>query len=282
MSHMDETRKDLAEKLEQLEKKVTDTVSTVIDLVEKVPETVSTVTDTVQHTVEAVKDTVEDTVGVVKGTVASTVRSVRHLFDIPRHVDRHPWLMLGGSVLLGFLGGRMLLPRRAPEALPPPSPRPEPPPVAPFTPYYAPAAESAEAARGQERPQESAEERAEEPEAREGWLGRLGEKFGDEIKQVKGMALGTMLGVARDMISQWVPDTLKQDVRSVVNKFTEDLGGKVFEEPILRGNGRSAESGHEDGDRGHAEADDRSEQPEPHAASATTTTTARKAGSGKR
>jgi ElaB/YqjD/DUF883 family membrane-anchored ribosome-binding protein len=282
MAHMDETRQDLAEKLEQLEKKVSDTVTTVTDLVEKVPETVSTVTDTVQHTVVAVKDTVEGTVDAVKGTVESTVRSVRHFFDVPRQVDRHPWLMLGGSVVLGFLGGRMLLPRRAPAALPPPSPAPEPPPVAPFKPYYTPAAEAAEAARARQEPQERAEEREEEPEAHEGLLNRLGEKFGDEIKQAKGLALGTLLGVARDMVVQWMPDPLKQDVKSVIDKFTADLGGKVFEKPILGGNGQPAEACPEEGARGQGETDDQSEEPEPHAATASTTTTARKGGRGRR
>jgi len=284
MDQMDATRKDLADKLEKLEEKVTGTVATVTDLVEKVPETVttvkdtiaetvSTVTDTVHNTVEAVKDTVEDTVGAVTGTL-------RNLFNIPRHVDRHPWLMMGGSVLLGFLGGRLLLPRREPEALPPSSTgQPAAPPPAPTyqAPTYQPPAPSYESSHAHEQSGEGESEGA-----GEGWLGRLGGKFGDEISKVKGMALGTLLGVARDMITQWVPETLRQDVTSVINNFTTDLGGKVFDKPILGGNGQSPDESDGGSSPAHGESQEQSEEPEPHTAGTATASTGRRGGRGKR
>lgn len=242
MENMEGTRKDLADKLEQLEKKVTGTVESVTQLVEKVPETVdtvketiaetvSTVTDTVQHTVEAVKGTVENTVGSVKETVAETVESVKGFFDIPHQVDRHPWLMMGGSVLLGYMGGRMLLPRKTTITEPwHTTAAPE----APFAPSYesayaptAPAAPLPESARAQEVAQEEA------APSGPSWLSRLGEHFSGEINKVKGLAIGTLLGVARDMVSRWVPDTLRHDVTEIINNFTTDLGGKVIEEPVV-------------------------------------------------
>jgi gas vesicle protein len=285
MSQMDVTRKGLADKLEKLEEKVSGTVETVTDLVESVPETVesvkdsiaetvSSVTDTVQHTVDAVKDSVENTVDAVKGTVAGTVRSLKGFFDIPHHVDRHPWLMMGGSVLLGFLGGRLLLPRREPEALPPPSTG-APPPAAPVYTPAAPPAQTFESARAQQEPHDGESEAP-----RESWLGRLGEKFGDEISKVKGLALGTLLGVARDMVSQWVPETLRSDVKSVINNFTSDLGGKVFEEPILGENGQSAQADDGAPSHGQEEGHERFEQPEPQTSAMATT--ARKGGRGRR
>jgi ElaB/YqjD/DUF883 family membrane-anchored ribosome-binding protein len=266
MSEMDDTRKDLADKLEKLEEKVSGTVETVTDTVENVKETitetVSTVSGTVQNTVEAVTGSVENTVGAVKG-----------FFDIPHHVDRHPWLMFGGSVLLGFLGGRLLLPRREPEALPPPSTG-APPPGPSYTPP-----QTFASAREQERPHE----REEEPEApRESWMSRLGDKFGGEISKVKGLALGTLLGVARDMVAKWVPDTLRQDVTSVINNFTSDLGGKVFPEPILGEDGQSEEatSGSSAQEQGYGHG--RSEQPEPQTSATATASATRKGGRGRR
>src|SRR5205085_2240541 len=77
------------------------------------PETVDTVKETIQETVSTVSGTVHNTVEAVKDTVADTAESVKSFFDIPHQVDRHPWLMMGGSVLLGYLGGRLLLPRRS-------------------------------------------------------------------------------------------------------------------------------------------------------------------------
>lgn len=253
MENMDETRKDLAGKLEQLEKKVTGTVESVTNLVEKVPETVdtvketiaetvSTVTETVQHTVEAVKGTVESTVGSVKETMAETVESVKSFFDVPHQVDRHPWLMLGGSVLLGYVGGRLLTPRRRAADKAPAFRTTAPEPA--FRPSYessyapaAPAAPRAESARAQET-----EARPSQPS----WLSRIGEQFASEIDKVKELAIGTLLGVARDMVTRSTPENLRHDVSEIINNFTTDLGGKVFKEPFLaqeqgsQGDGRGA------------------------------------------
>ena len=66
--------------------------------------------------------------------------------------------------------------------------------------------------------------------------------IGGELSKVKGLALGTLFGVARDMIAQWVPETLKKDVTEIVNNFTSNLGGKVIQEPIL---GQGDSSTHE-------------------------------------
>jgi gas vesicle protein len=254
MGQMDDTRKDLADKIEQLEKKVSGTVESVTDLVEKVPETVETVKETIQETVSTVKGSVEDTVEAVKG-------SVKNFFDIPHHVDRHPWLMMGGSVLLGFLGGRLLLPRpraaeetaagEAPGTSTPPSYG-----------YSAAAAQVPEA--------RYAERREEEP-ARESWLTRLGDQFGGELSKVKGLALGTLFGVARDTIAQWVPETLKKDVTEIVNNFTSNLGGKVIHGPVLgQGDSSPQESSSREGG-GH-------NQPEPQRTEEPALAAARKGG----
>jgi hypothetical protein len=257
MSDMDDTRKDLADKLEKLEKKVTDTVSTDTDLVEKVPETVetvketvaetvSTVTGTVQHTVEAVKDTVEGTVDAVKGTVASTVGAVRNFFDIPHQVDRHPWLMMGGSVLLGFLGGRLLLPRR--HAAEPESRSTAFEPTPAYAPSYAREATAPEAYAAAHAP-----ERTEKEPSGPSWISRLTERFGGEIDKVKGLAIGTLMGAVRDAASSWAPETLRNDVTEVINNFTRDMGGKVFEGPVLGGDQGGAQAAQEPPQRQEAE-----------------------------
>jgi hypothetical protein len=227
---MEETRADLAEKLEQLEKKVTGTVESVTGLVEKVPETVETVKETIAETVSTVSDTVHHTVEAVKDTVEDTVESVKSFFDIPYQVDRHPWLVMGGSVLLGYLGGRLLLPRR--HAAEPESSFAaiEPAQTPAYEPSYAPGA--------------AAPEQTES--SGPSWLSRLTERFGGEIDKVKGLALGSLFGVARDMISAWVPESLRQDVTEVVNNFTRDLGGKVIEGPVL-GGGQDSSQQQEDG-----------------------------------
>ena len=91
---MTETRTALTEKLETLE--------------EEVASKVKGTTETVAETVETVKEAVEGTVHTVKETVENTVETVKDTFDVNRQVERHPWMMFGGAVLLGFVGGRLV------------------------------------------------------------------------------------------------------------------------------------------------------------------------------
>jgi len=214
MGQMEETRKDLAEKLETLEKKVAGTVETVTDTVQTMENTVENVKESIQETVETVTGTVHNTVDAVEQTVSKTVKKVKSLFDISHHVERHPWLMLGGSMLAGYVGGLLLTPRR-PEIEKPPEPATPP-----------------------ERFKVSvAHQPQEAEEAGESWLGKLSERFAPEIEQLKGLAVGTLFGVARDMISQCVPGRVKDQVTEITIIFTSDLGGKVMREPLVATNG---------------------------------------------
>lgn len=87
---MDETRSQLSEKLETLEHQVTETVQ-------------STGT-AVNATVGAVQETVET----VTGTVHDAVQSVSNAFDLKRQIHQHPWLVIGGSVVVGYLAAELL------------------------------------------------------------------------------------------------------------------------------------------------------------------------------
>ena len=58
------------------------------------------VSETVQSTGTAVNATVV--------TVQDAVQSVVNAFDVRRHIDRHPWLLVGGSVALGCLAVEVL------------------------------------------------------------------------------------------------------------------------------------------------------------------------------
>lgn len=90
---MEETKTQLSEKLESLETQVSNTVQ-------------STGT-AVNATVEAVQETVET----VTGAVQDAVHSVSNAFDVRRQIDRHPWLVLGGAAVLGYLAVEFLTAR---------------------------------------------------------------------------------------------------------------------------------------------------------------------------
>src|SRR5262249_47659347 len=103
---MEETRTSLTEKLETLEEQVVgagkDTSSAVTGTAGAVKDTVSTVKDSVQDTVSTVKDTVTETVTAVKDTVQEGVETVKSWLDLKAHTEKHPWMVMGGSVLLGY------------------------------------------------------------------------------------------------------------------------------------------------------------------------------------
>jgi ElaB/YqjD/DUF883 family membrane-anchored ribosome-binding protein len=244
---IEETRTDLAEKLAELGDKITGTVEAVeqtvssvsemaAETVEAVKETVSSVTERASETVEAVKETVEDTVEAVKGTVSGTVEAVRSAFDLGKQVEEHPWLIFGGSVAVGFLGGTLLgnLTGRSHRAYPRESSW--------EGQYQAPSGYRQEGYR-QER--ETAHTR--EPEYREAapaqtssgpsWIssvaGNVAEKFAPELSKLKGLALGALFGVIRDTVTRNLPGQLKDEVSNIINNVTESVGGQKLEGPIF-------------------------------------------------
>src|SRR5262245_5136733 len=84
---IDETRSSLTEKLETLEGQV-------------------------RGTVREAKASVEDTIESVKASVQHSVASVKRTFDVRYQTERHPWAMVGGSVVAGFVIGSLVAGRR--------------------------------------------------------------------------------------------------------------------------------------------------------------------------
>jgi ElaB/YqjD/DUF883 family membrane-anchored ribosome-binding protein len=232
---MEETRASLAEKLGVLEEKVAGTVQ---EATEAVSETVETVKETVAGTVEAVKDTVEGTVETVKDTVSTTVETVKETFDLAGHVDRHPWAMVGGSVLVGFVGGLLLGPSRRSHDMMSFASTPESSPVPPEAPQtaWAPTSRPAEPQR-QEEPSSRQEERP-------SWFQQLFSVFGSEIDKLKGMAIGTVGGVVRDLVTQSASEHLRPMLTDVINNVTTKLGGQTIQGRVLPESHSTEEEAH--------------------------------------
>jgi len=200
---IDQTRASLTEKLETLENQVLGTVQNVTSSVE---ETIETVKETVQGTVEDVKETVQDTLHTVKRT-----------FDLRYQTECHPWGMFGGSVAAGFLTGFLLggrshrrRSRSTRAAAPPPQGLAER--------AYEPAATSA----AQPAPHR-------EP----GVVSQFVHQFDPEIRQVKEMAIGALMGVVRDVIKRAVPDPMRDKVSELMDSATSKLGGRPVAGPLV-------------------------------------------------
>ncbi len=80
-----DTRSQLTEKLVSLEQQVSDTVEST--------------GSAVNATVGAVQETVESVTSAVHGAV----QSITDAIDLRQQMKQHPWLVLGGSVALGYL-----------------------------------------------------------------------------------------------------------------------------------------------------------------------------------
>jgi len=176
--------------------------------------TVQEATAAVSHTVEDVKSVVDTVTESVKGTVESVAETVKHTFDMRDHVQRHPWGMFCGAVAVGFVGGRLIAPAKAEQA-----PAPQAPPSPVSTPPAAPrqAAQREEAQSGME----------------------------ELLHRVKGLALGALMKMVRDVVADALPETMKADVMHVMDDFTTKLGGKPVPPASSDSNGAhsSSESG---------------------------------------
>jgi ElaB/YqjD/DUF883 family membrane-anchored ribosome-binding protein len=96
-------------KLDILEARVRETVAgahaAVAEIVATVQDTVDTTVAVVQQGVAGAQSTVEEIVTTVQDTVGETIDTVKRTVDVPYQVDRHPWLLVGGATVVGYLLG---------------------------------------------------------------------------------------------------------------------------------------------------------------------------------
>jgi hypothetical protein len=82
-----------------------------MQLLEKLVSLESQVSATVQSTVTAVNATVgavQETVETVTGAAGNAVQSVNNAFDFRRQINRHPFLVVGGAVAVGYLAVELI------------------------------------------------------------------------------------------------------------------------------------------------------------------------------
>jgi len=177
--HMAKTRASLTDKLQTLEDKLMNSVN----------EATSAVTDTVA----SVKDTMHEGVETVKDAV-----------DIPAHVDRHPWFMLGGSILGGYIIANLLGAGRAGASRVSHASRAFP--ELPASP-------------------ENGQRRTETRPAPEGLGSKMLAAIEPELQHLKGLALGVTLGAVREMLAEEVPAHMAEQLREIIDGVTKKIGG---------------------------------------------------------
>jgi ElaB/YqjD/DUF883 family membrane-anchored ribosome-binding protein len=204
-NQMEQTRSSLADKLEALENQVRGTV-------EDATSAVTNTVETVQETVENVKEGVQEAVGSVVDTVKDT-------FNVRKHVERHPWAMVGGAVMLGAFAG-MLVNRRSRRRRPAAPAAVETVGDVPVRP-----APGHRNGHGHGNGHHGASRKA--AKAASTQTGEPG-PFQSSLKSLKGLAIGTLMGVLRDVLVDAVPSNLAPELSRVVDDMTTKLGGKTL------------------------------------------------------
>lgn len=225
---MNKTRTALTDKIEMLESQVV--------------ETVQTASTAVAETVGSVKEIVHDSLQTVKDSVHETVDTVRDTFDLSRQVDRRPWTMCAGATALGYLGGYLLRGSDRREAV-----------IGGIGENIALAikAHTPESRNGAAKGHGAvagAQTHESDPPSfsalkKQSLLSNLGSTFHAEIAQLKGLAVGTLLGIVRDLVSDAMPEHMERQVGEIVNGITVKLGGKPIEGRILPVRSRIEEVG---------------------------------------
>lgn len=234
---LEQTQASLTDKLERLQDKVIGTVEdatgAVSDTVEAIKETVQNTTSAVSETVGAVKDSVKDTVDTVKETVAQTVQggvdAAKDFLNVPRHVQRHPWAMVGGSFAAGFVLGRVFHPSDSGSSQQVTS-------------------ETESTIMGQQK-----EHRPHNGKHREkpshhasagGFLSTLFEQITPELKQLRGVALSMAAGLIRDSLVQSLPKQSQPEFTDIFDRIVGKLRGEREGHHRKGGNG-AGEGGRE-------------------------------------
>ena len=62
----------------------------------------------------------------------------------------------------------------------------------------------------------------------------IAEHYRAEIAKAKGIAIGAMGAMIREMLVSAAAPPLRKQLEELVNDFTGKLGGSVIEEPILK------------------------------------------------
>ncbi len=192
---MSQTRSALTDKLETLEAKVFGTVATT--------------SDTVSQTVHEVGATVRETTQDVRVTLQEAMSSLRDALDVSRQMHQHPWVLLGGSVVAGYVGGIMLDNLEHGHL-----------PSLPATPAMEQLLPNSSEVRQRVETQP--------PVRRTGstFFKALAESFAPELDKLKRAALSMALGAVRDKVGEAVPPQMRENFTEMMDRVTVKLGGE--------------------------------------------------------
>jgi ElaB/YqjD/DUF883 family membrane-anchored ribosome-binding protein len=197
---MENTRASLSQKFDVLESKIGEGVQETAASITAAKETI---TETVQTVQEAVRGTVS--------AVESGVSAVEEFFDIPAQIQRHPWGIMGGAVVVGFLGER-LLGAACPTALAAAAAA-EQKDMSPLTGKHS---------NGHgHKPNGHSNKRA---STKPSVLQSLAQEFDSELGKLKNIAVASLITGLHQWLAPSIPEAVQPQVQDIVRSVTQKLG----------------------------------------------------------
>jgi len=205
-----QTRAHLAEKLEALESKVTKTVSGVTDAVETVKETVAGVSDAVSNATEAVTDVVSNVTESVTGTVENvkeTVADTMTALDVRPYIQKAPFTSVGCAFATGLAAGYFMGPSKGNGIMP-----------------FNLTGETA-VPRNAEPTNGHQATNGHETSTMSNTLGAVGDTVSELGGSLRSLGISALFGLVSNLAKQAVPEAMKQDVCTALDKLKTRLGG---------------------------------------------------------
>jgi len=206
-----QTRAHLAEKLEALESKVTKTVSGVTDAVETVKDTVAGVSDAVATATESVTNVVSNVTESVTGTVENvkeTVADTVNALDVQPYIRKAPFTSVGCAFATGLAAGFFMGPSKGNGNG-----------FMPFTTGETAVPRNAEPTNGHQATNGN------QTSTTSATLGAVGDTLGELGGSVRSLGISALMGLVSHLAKQAVPEAMKQDVCTALDKLKTRLGG---------------------------------------------------------
>lgn len=218
-----QTRAHLAEKLEALESKVTKTVSGVTNAVETVKETVAGVSDAVSNATEAVTDVVSNVTEQVTGVVSNVTESVTgtvenvketvaetvNALDVQPYIRKAPFTSVGCAFATGLAAGFFMGPSKGNSNG--------------FMPFNL----TGETAVPREAESKNGHPvtNGHQDTTMSNTLGAVGDTVSELGGSLRSLGISALFGLVSNLAKQAVPEAMKQDVTTALDKLKTRLGG---------------------------------------------------------